>query len=266
MEDDDEMVTSNDNKAPLDKRQLVPLTPNEAQMFRVMTESLKIPHFGFTHAVDVTELSLVRRKANKDLEATADESGGKTSALTSLAFIVKAISKTFEQYPRLNAHLDTETAPEKPQFVIQEAHNFGIAVDTPKGLLVPVVRDVQQHSLFSLAAEINRLAALAREGRLAPGDMQGATFTVSNVGSIGGGAVSPIIVQPMTAIVAIGRIEDVASFSTGEDGDEKVVKRQKVVLSWSADHRVHDGATIGRCAEAVKAKLQSAGELKSMLQ
>lgn len=155
---------------------------------------------------------------------------------------------------------------DKHQLVVQGTHDFGVAVDTSRGLLVPVVRDVQRHSIFSLATEIERLTSLAKEGRLQPADMQGATFMVSNIGSIGGAAVSPIIVSPMTAIVAIGRIENVPTFVTDHNGKEVVAKRLKVVLSWSADHRVHDGAVIGRCAQAVRRVLESPEELDAMLQ
>ena len=242
-----------------DDSNIVPLTPNETHMFKAMTESLKIPHFGYTHVVDLTDLNALRLEINDQLQRTPNKDAHGVSKLTPLAIILKCISQTFEQHPRLNALLDAD--PNKPSLVMQESHNFGVAVDTPRGLLVPVLRDVQRHSVFSIAAELRRLTILAKEGRLAPADMAGATFTVSNIGSIGGAAVSPIILSPMTAIVAIGKIEEVAAFARGSDGEERVVKRQKVVLSWSADHRVHDGAAVGRCAEALRAKLESADRL-----
>lgn len=245
--------------------QVIALTPNESQMFKVMTDSLKIPHFCYTNSVDVTNLGQVRSKLNQELSSTGGKDHKNATKLTPLAFILKGISQALTEHPRLNAYLDTETNPNNPALVMQEAHNFGMAVDTTRGLLVPVVKNVQRHSVQSLATEIRRLMALAREGQLVPADMQGATFTVSNIGSIGGGAVSPVIVPPMTAIVAIGRIDDVPGFATDENGNETVVKRQKVVLSWCADHRIHDGGAVGRCAEAVKVKLEKVGELKAML-
>ena len=233
----------------------VPLTPNEMQMFKTMTDSLRIPHFGFTHAVDVTDLGVFRTKAN---EAASRK-------ITPLAIIMKAVSEAFTQHPRINARLSAST-PETAELAVSDAHNFGIAVDTPRGLLVPVVKNVEQQSVQSLAAEIDRLASLAKQGRIAPSDLHGATFTVSNIGSIGGAAVNPVIVPPMTAIVAIGKMEDKAVFATGDDGQEGVVRRRQVVLSWSADHRVHDGAAVARCAEAVSAKLESKEWLEAVLE
>jgi len=162
-------------------------------------------------------------------------------------------------FPKLNAHLDT-TSSSKPHLVLKASHNIGIAIDTPQGLLVPVVKNVQQHSITSLAAEIKRLSALAQSGKLAPDDFKGATIAVSNVGSIGGGVVSPVIVAPMVAIVGVGRARVVPVWVDG-DGEERGGhwggKKEEVLLSWSADHRVLDGATVARCAESVAAVLEN---------
>lgn len=232
---------------------VVLLTPTEMQMFRVMTQALSIPHLGYTHAVDFTALSSLRRKSNEQMEASAEMYGDTISKLTPLPFIMKALSQAFLQHPKLNAHLDTETNPQKAQLLMRSSHNFGIAVDTPNGLLVPVVKDVQSRSILSISAEVKRLSILAKEGRLSPSDMQRATFTVSNIGSIGGSVVSPIILPPTVAIVAVGKVEDVPVFleRNNERGEASIVKRKKAVLSWSADHRVLDGASVARCAELV---------------
>lgn len=238
-----------------------PLTSIEMQMFKVMTRALSIPHFGYAHSVDFTALNSLRRKSNERVTISTGVIGDVFSKLTPLPFILKALSQAFLQYPKLNAHLDTEADPEKPRIVIKQSHDFGIAVDTPNGLLVPVIKGVQSHSILSLAAEVKRLSAKAKEGRLTPFDMSGASFTVSNIGSIGGSVVNPIIVPPTVAIVGVGRVEEVPVFGKNERGELSITKREKIVLSWSADHRVLDGAAVARCAELVGEILENIKEL-----
>lgn len=231
--------------------QVVPLTTMESQMFKVMTHALSIPHFGYSHSVDFTALNSLRRKSNNQKELSAEIQENATSKLTPLPFIMKALSQAFLSYPKLNAHLDTESDPHTPRLVIKESHDFGIAVDTPHGLLVPVVKGVQNHSIFSLMAEIKRLSTLAKESRLGPSDMRGATFTVSNIGSIGGSVVSPVIVPPMVAIIGVGKVEEAPVIVRNEQGKASITIRDKAVLSWSADHRILDGASVARCAEVM---------------
>lgn len=221
------------------------LSPIEKQMFKSMTQSLSIPHFLYSHDVDITPLNGLRR-AIKESTSEAVPS----QKLRPLPFILKALSQAFLKYPRANAHLDMTTAS-SPQLILRSYHNFGIAVDSPNGLVVPVIKNVQNHSVSTLADEVKRLSDLARMGRLNPDDFQGATFTVSNIGSIGGGAVGPIIVAPMVSILAVGKAQPVPVFVTDEAGTERIVKQYRICLSWSADHRVLDGATIARIGEHV---------------
>ena len=216
----------------------VPLTPVQTAMFKTMTRSLAIPHFLYTSTVDMTPLTALRQKLNQ--HRTAEEK------LSPLPFVLKAISLAFTHHPLLNASLDT-TDPKKPLLTYHTSHNFGIAVDTPSGLLVPVIRDIQSQTIGTIATQIRSLGAAAREGKLQQSDMQGATFTVSNIGSIGGGVVAPIIVEPQVAIVGVGRSRIVPAF----DDEGELCKKEEVVLSWSADHRVVDGAECARAAERV---------------
>ncbi|OAP65166.1 hypothetical protein AYL99_01138 [Fonsecaea erecta] len=241
----------------------IPLTPTEKHMFKVMTHSLTIPHFLYTHSVDVTSINFLRRKFNTSpsLSSTLSTPDTSVSKLTILPFIMKALSQAFARFPKLNAHLDTTTNPSNPQLILKSSCNFGIAVDTPQGLLVPVVKNVESHSIISLAAEIKRLSDLAQAGRLAPEDFKNATFTISNIGSIGGSAVAPVIVAPMVGILGVGRAQNVPVFTTDEHGVEHVVKQEQVVLSWSADHRVLDGATVAKAAEVVGSLIQNAESL-----
>lgn len=230
--------------------QLRPLTPVQAGMFKQMTRSLSIPHFLYTDAVDFTALNVLRKKFNTNKE--------KGSRISPLPFIIKAVSLSLQEYPLLNAHLDTTTNPNKPQILVKGQHNIGVAVDSPSGLLVPVIRNVQSHSIESLAAEIARLGKLARDGKLSSADMTGATFTVSNIGNIGGAAVSPVITSPQVGILGIGKAKAVPAF--GENGE--LIRKEECVFSWSADHRVIDGAMAARCAESVKGYLEN---IESML-
>jgi 2-oxoisovalerate dehydrogenase E2 component (dihydrolipoyl transacylase) len=238
----------------------VRLSPTENQMFKAMTRSLSIPHFLYTHSVNVSAFNELRSKlvtskvldylvASKDDSSTAPK-------LTLLPFVMKALSRVFLQFPKLNSHLEANEA-NNPKLTLKASHNFGMAIDTPQGLLVPVIKNVQNHSVLSLAAEIKRISEIARAGKLKPDDFQGATFTVSNIGSVGAGcqAVSPVIVAPMVGILGMGRISDVPVFGKDDTGIERLVKERQVILSWSADHRIIDGATVAKAADMLAALL-----------
>ncbi|KAL1604594.1 hypothetical protein SLS59_003789 [Nothophoma quercina] len=226
------------------------LTPVQSGMFKQMTKSLSIPHFLYTDSIDFSSLTQLRKKYNVNRE--------KTDRITPLPVVIKAVSLTLQQFPLLNAHLDTTTNPAKPQLLLKGSHNIGVAVDSPSGLLVPVIKNVQNHSIASLAQEITRLADLARTGKLTSTDLSGATFTLSNIGSIGGSAVAPVIVTPQVSILGIGRAKVVPAF--GENGE--LVKREECIFSWSADHRVIDGAYVARAAEEVRKSIEG---VESML-
>ncbi|KAF1989274.1 hypothetical protein K402DRAFT_350067 [Aulographum hederae CBS 113979] len=226
----------------------VPLTPIQKQMFKTMTRSLSIPHFLYTDTIDFTSLSALRRKLNTTSSSNPSSNPQKLSALP---FILKAVSLALHSHPTLNAHLDTSNEA-KPALILKSSHDIGVAMDTPSGLLVPVIRSVQTHTITSLAAELSRLSTLARTGKLSSSDLSGATFTVSNVGSIGGGVVAPVIVGPQVAILGVGRARTVPAFA----GNGELVRREEAVFSWSADHRVVDGAGVARCAEEVRALIE----------
>lgn len=232
------------------------LTPIQTQMFKTMTRSLSIPHFLYSEAVDFSTLNRARKRVNTIAAANNGNGNAPTTKLSALPFVIKAVSLALQQYPILNSLLDTSTA--KPQIFQKGTQNIGIAIDTPSGLIVPVIRSVESHSIASLAAEIQRLSQLARANKLSPADLSDATFTISNIGSIGGGAVAPVIVPPQVAILAVGKAKVVPAF----DEDGELVRREECVLSWSADHRVVDGATVARCAELVKTYLE---DVESML-
>jgi 2-oxoisovalerate dehydrogenase E2 component (dihydrolipoyl transacylase) len=223
--------------------QKLPLTPVQTQMFKIMTKSLNIPHFLYTSSADMSAVTATRKRLN---------AAKTTEKLTHLPFIIKATSLALQKHPLLNSALDTTSDPKKPSLTYRSAHNFGVAVDTPSGLLVPVLRNVQDLSIAQIAQQLRVLSEKARTGKLAPGDFSGASFTISNIGSVGGGVVAPIISEPQVAILGVGRSKVVPAF----DENDELVKREELVLSWSADHRVVDGAECARCAEHVTRLLE----------
>ncbi|KAJ4295709.1 hypothetical protein N0V88_004411 [Collariella sp. IMI 366227] len=227
----------------------VALTRTQEMMFKTMTRSLSIPHFLYADEVDFTSLVKLRTRLNRVLgKSGLDES--QVSKLSYLPFIIKAVSLSLYKYPILNARVDIT---DKPALVHRSQHNIGVAMDTPSGLLVPVIKNVGALTILDIAAELTRLQSLAVAGRLAPQDMSGGTITVSNIGNIGGTYLSPVIVEKEVAILGVGRMRTVPAFSTVPGEEERIVKRQVCNFSWSADHRVVDGATMARAAEVVRA-------------
>ncbi|KAG5928489.1 hypothetical protein E4U42_000561 [Claviceps africana] len=238
----------------------IPLTATQQMMFKSMTRSLSIPHFLYTDEIDFTELVALRARLNKVLLSGATGAGThkdshpqQPTKLSYLPFIIKAVSMALHQFPVLNARVEPAAAADttaKPHLVMRSQHNMGIAMDTPQGLLVPVIKDVSSRNILSIAAELLRLQGLALAGRLSPEDLRGGTITISNIGNIGGTYLSPVIVEREVSILGIGRVRTVPAFD--EHDQDRLVKRHVVNFSWSADHRVVDGATMARAAEVVR--------------
>jgi pyruvate dehydrogenase E2 component (dihydrolipoamide acetyltransferase) len=162
--------------------------------------------------------------------------------LTWFPFIVKALTLVLERFPLLNSSLDQD----RGEIILHRQVHIGFAVDTPDGLLVPVVRNTRQLSILELAAALQDLALRARERQIGPGELKGGTFTVSNYGALGGIWGTPIINPPEAAILGIGRIDEVPVVRDGQ-----VVARPVVPLSLTFDHRIIDGATAHRFLNAL---------------
>ena len=227
----------------------VPLSNIQQMMFKSMTRSLNIPHFLYTDEVDFSSLVELRGRLNRVLSKTpADAPQPSIAKLSYLPFIIKAVSLALYQFPILNARVDADPNTGKPTLVHRSQHNIGIAMDTPQGLLVPVIKNVGSLNVLSIASELARLQVLANQGKLSPADMSGGTITVSNIGNIGGTYLSPVVVEREVAILGIGRMRTVPAF----DEQDNVVKKQITNFSWSADHRVVDGATMARAADVVR--------------
>ncbi|ODA81783.1 hypothetical protein RJ55_00287 [Drechmeria coniospora] len=238
-----------DGSAAVQTETRVPLSQTQHMMFKTMTRSLTIPHFLYADEVDFSDLVSLRGRLNKVLARSAGHDDLQPAKLSYLPFIIKAVSLALYQFPILNARVDAGTdAGDRPSVVLRSQHNIGVAMDTPQGLLVPVIKNVGALNIVAIAAELVRLQALAQAGKLTPGDMAGGTITVSNIGNIGGTYLSPVIVEREVAILGIGRMRTVPAF----DENDAVVKKHVCNFSWSADHRVVDGATMARAADVVR--------------
>lgn len=239
---------------PAQEESVVQLTNTQHQMFKAMTRSLAIPHFLYADEIDFTSLCELRARLNKvlakghDLGPAATGTDEAVAKLSFLPFIIKAVSMALYKYPILNARVDTDEASGKPVLVHRRQHNIGVAIDSPQGLVVPVIRDVGSLNVLAIARELARLQGLAKDGKLSVRDLAGGTITVSNIGNIGGTYLSPVIVEREVAILGVGRMRSVPAF----DGEGKVIEKKACNFSWSADHRVVDGATMARAAEMVR--------------
>jgi pyruvate dehydrogenase E2 component (dihydrolipoamide acetyltransferase) len=197
-----------------------------------------IPHVTQHEEADVTDLEAFRQELN------AERKEGE-ARVTLLAFLVKACVAALRRFPELNASLDGES------LVLKRHYHIGFAADTPHGLVVPVLRDADRKGIGEIAAELAALAARAREGKLAPADLQGGTFTISSLGGIGGTAFTPIVNAPEVAILGVSR----ASTKPVWDG-KAFVPRLLLPLSLSYDHRVVDGAAGARFVTHLAALLR----------
>ncbi len=193
---------------------------------------LNIPHVTQHDEADITDLESYR----KELDAAAREKGYRVSLL---AFLMKASVSALKQFPDFNSSL----SPEKDSLIVKKYYHIGIAVDTPEGLVVPVIRDVDRKGILELSQDLGAASQKARDGKLAPADMQGGCFTISSLGGIGGTGFTPIINAPEVAILGVVR-----SKMTPVWNGESFVPRLMLPLSVSYDHRVIDGALAARFA------------------
>jgi pyruvate dehydrogenase E2 component (dihydrolipoamide acetyltransferase) len=193
-----------------------------------------IPHVTQFDEADITELEEFRVASNAALAKAKD-----TRKLTMLAFVIKASVAALKKYPAFNSSIDATGE----NLILKQYYNIGFAADTPNGLMVPVIKDVDKKGFGQIAQEMADLSLQAREGKLRSPDMQGATFTISSLGGIGGTAFTPIINAPEVAILGLSK----AAMKPVWDG-KQFVPRLMMPLSLSYDHRVIDGAMGARFA------------------
>jgi pyruvate dehydrogenase E2 component (dihydrolipoamide acetyltransferase) len=193
---------------------------------------LNVPHVTHDDEADITDLDGYRR----ELDTAAKADGYR---VTLLAFLMKASVSALREFPKFNSSL----TPEKDALIYKGYYHLGIAVDTPEGLVVPVIRDVDRKGITELSRELGAVSTRAREGKLGPADLQGACFTISSLGGIGGTAFTPIVNAPEVAILGVVR----SKLAPVWDGSA-FVPRLMLPISLSYDHRVIDGALAARFA------------------
>ncbi|CAG2168553.1 unnamed protein product [Oppiella nova] len=220
-----------------------PIKGIKKAMTKTMTQSLNIPHMGLGDEIDVSQLVELRAKLKnlfKDRNIT----------LSYMPFFLKAASMALLEYPILNSSVDDKCE----NITYKASHNIGVAMDTKQGLLVPNIKNVQNLTILEIAEELNRLQEIGAKNLLSSEDMSNGTFTLSNIGSIGGLFGIPVILPPEVAIGALGGIKAVPKF--GSD-DKTIVKAHTLTVVWRADHRVIDGATICRFSSLWKQYLET---------
>jgi pyruvate dehydrogenase E2 component (dihydrolipoamide acetyltransferase) len=214
---------------PVDKQPLRSIRRKVAH--KMVTSMVLVPHVAHMDEADVTLLEEFRKK---ERERRKDQPGGR---LTLLSFVVKAVTAGLKAAPVFNSSLD----PFNEQIVFKNYYNIGIAVDTGRGLMVPVVRDTDRKSIVQISSDIEDVAGRAREGKIDVAELRGGTFTITNVGPLGGTALIPTINYPEVAILGMGKVQEKPVVRDGE-----IVIRKILPLTLAFDHRVADGADAAR--------------------
>jgi len=231
-------------ESPVGVDRVEPIRGFKKAMVKSMNAALRIPHFGYCDEIDMSSMVGLRNslKGSPHLK----ERGIKMSYMP---FFIKAASMALSQFPVLNASVDEACE----NITFKASHNIGFAMDTTNGLIVPNIKNVQSLSVVDVALHLNRLIDLGNKGSLGTQDLTGGTFTLSNIGSIGGTYAKPVIMSPEVAIGAIGRVQVLPRFDT----NGSVVKAHIMQVSWSADHRIIDGATMARFSNVWKTYLEN---------
>jgi 2-oxoisovalerate dehydrogenase E2 component (dihydrolipoyl transacylase) len=225
---------------PLAEDTIIKLKGYNRLMVQSMTTSLQIPHMVYSDEVDMGALMKLK------------------GIVSVLPYAIKAISSALLDYPLLNATFDGAD-----QVTLLKNHNIGVAMDTPRGLVVPVIHECQHKSIADIAADLARLKELAKTSSFSKDDLSSATFTMSNIGAVGGGTyMSPIVTSPQVAIGAMGRIQRVPRFV----GDTMDIEEARIMnISWAGDHRIVDGATMARFHNIWKQYMETPARMISKL-
>ena len=235
--------TERDDWGPIRREQLSRMRKTiAANMVRSVQT---IPHLTNFDDADVTELEALRK-------ASAPEYAKNDLKLTALSFVIKAVSLSLRQHPAVNSSIDVE----KGEVVYKQYVNVGLAVDTPRGLVVPVLRDCDQMSIPQVAQAIADTAEKAKNAQYSLDDLKGGTFTISNLGAVGGAYSTPIINWPEVAILLLGRARKMAVVR-----EDRIEPRLMMPLSLAYDHRLVDGATAARFLNDIIAYLEAPSRL-----
>ncbi|MCP4170429.1 MAG: pyruvate dehydrogenase [Fuerstiella sp.] len=205
---------------------------------------ITIPHVTQHNQADITELESARKRYVKD--------NPKSPKITMTAIMIKAVVGALRTFPKVNSSIDLTSG----ELILKKYYNIGVAVDTPNGLVVPVIRNCDQKNVLQVAAELTDLALKARDRKLKPEDMQGASFTITNLGGIGGTSFTPIVNHPEVAILGMSRGQKVLQMEEG-----KIIERLMLPLSMSYDHRAINGADAARFIVKLSGSLTNFFEL-----
>jgi pyruvate dehydrogenase E2 component (dihydrolipoamide acetyltransferase) len=240
-------VTERDEHGPIERFVLPALRRTiAAAMVRAATTAVPVTT---TDEVDVTDLAALRQRS-KDVAASQGVQ------VTLLPFLMKAVVAALRQHPQLNATL----ADDQHHLLLKRYYHLGIATDTADGLIVPVMKDVDQKDILTVASELQRLTELARTRRLALADLRGGTFTISNYGAIGGIFATPMLHMPQVALLGVGKLLHKPVVHDGS-----VAVRTVLPLSLTFDHRALDGATAQRFLNELMAYLADPARLVLVL-
>jgi pyruvate dehydrogenase E2 component (dihydrolipoamide acetyltransferase) len=205
---------------------------------------ITIPHVTQHNQADITELESARKRYVKD--------NPKSPKITMTAIMIKAVVGALRTFPKVNSSIDLASG----ELILKKYYNIGVAVDTPNGLVVPVIRNCDQKNVLQVASELTELALKARDRKLTAEDMQGASFTITNLGGIGGTSFTPIVNHPEVAILGMSRGQKVLQME-----DSKIVERLMLPLSMSYDHRAINGADAARFIVKLSGSLTNFFEL-----
>lgn len=242
IEGKDGKVVSVEESVNKQKERSIKIEGVKKVMVRTMTKSHSIPSFGYCDEIDMSKLVTMKNEVKEFAKS-------KNINITYMPFFIKALSKALIEYPILNACVDEDCE----NIIMKASHNVGVAMDTKDGLIVPNIKNVEKLSIPEITSELNRLLKAGRESSLSPSDMSGGTITISNIGIIGGTYVRPLILPPEVCIVGLGKTRLVPAIS--ENGD--VTKVYQMAASWTADHRIIDGATMARFSNLWKIYLEN---------
>lgn len=228
-----------------------PISGIKAKMAQQMVASVStIPHFTYCDEIDVTDLLIFK----KQIQAHYATENIKISLMP---FVIKALSLALKAYPILNSQINDNCT----EITFKSGHNIGLAIDTKLGLIVPNIKDVQIKSIIDIASESTRLIDEARNGRISSSDLKYGTFTISNIGTIGGTVATPIINKPEVAILAMGKIQALPRFNKNNQVEAKHIMQ----VSWSADHRIIDGATMANFSNLWKRYIEFPHEMLMLM-
>ena len=218
-------------------------------MVKMMKSSLKVPQFTHSDEIDCDQLLEMVKELKPIAKSEFD-----VPSLTLTSFFVKALSLGMEEYPIINSRMGSES--DSSYFMLQ-SHNVSVAMDSPRGLVVPNVKNVERKSVIEIQKNLIDLQARAKAGRLSFDDIKGGTVSISNIGVIGGTYTKPVIFDGQAVIGALGKIVQVAKFNEVN----ALVPKRVINVSWTADHRHLDGATVARFNNAFKFWIENPSEL-----